>query len=350
MTAKPNLLGYSRAQLETVMLDLGQKPFHARQLFKWLYRVRQRDFSLMTDLSKPLRETLAGQYRCDPLQLEHEAVSRDGTSKFLFAMEDGRPVEAVLIPDEERQTVCISSQSGCPLACSFCATGTMGLLRNLTAGEIVGQLLFLRERFGPAAFSNIVFMGMGEPLHNYDEVVAAIRIMTDPLGLAIAARRITVSTSGITPKIKKLAEAGLKVRLALSLHAATQEKRALIMPVAQTFGLEKLMAAVRYFADTCGDRVTLEYILFDGFNDTIDDVRALEKLVRGLPCKINLLAYNEVPGLPYRRPSDEKVDWFGRQLYPRAPAVTVRKSRGRDIDAACGQLAARRPSIQGTRT
>ncbi len=323
------------------MVGMGEKPFKGKQLFKWLYNTRQYDFSLMTNLRRELRERLAQAYEFEQLSLEYHARSTDGTEKFLFRLSDGRPVETVIIPDDERSTLCVSSQSGCALACRFCATGTLGLLRNLTVGEIIGQIVFIRERYGNDAFGNVVFMGMGEPLHNYDNLIEAIAIMHGPLGLKISAKKITISTSGITPKIRKLAEAGSKTRLALSLHAATQEKRARVMPVAQTFSLDKLMEAVRYYALTTGQRVTFEYILFNGFNDTLDDVKALSNLVRGIPCKINILAYNEVPGLDFRRPSDDRVDWFGRQLYPRVPAVTVRKSRGRDIDAACGQLAAR---------
>ncbi|MFZ1682713.1 MAG: 23S rRNA (adenine(2503)-C(2))-methyltransferase RlmN [Candidatus Zixiibacteriota bacterium] len=340
---KQNLLGYTQPQLESLMVDLGEKPFRGRQLFKWLYNSRQYNFAEMTDFTKDLRTRLSDQYHVQTLKLAKESVSRDGTRKYLFSLPDGKPVESVLIPDDgsDRVTLCISSQSGCALGCKFCATGTMGLLRNLTVGEIIGQLVYLREQFGDEAFSNVVFMGMGEPLNNYDNLLEAIKIMSNPNGLKISARKITVSTSGVTPKINKLAEAGLKVRLALSLHAATQAKRIKIMPVAETFGLSRLMEAVHYFAEKTGQRVTLEYILFDGFNDTMDDVRALTELVRGLPCKINILAYNEVPGMSFVRPSEERVDWFGRQLYPRVPAVTVRKSRGRDIDAACGQLAAR---------
>ena len=177
------------------------------------------------------------------------AKSRDGTEKFLFRLPDGRPVETVLIPDDDRRTLCVSSQSGCALACRFCATGTLGLLRNLTVGEIVGQVIFVRDRYGDDAFSNVVFMGMGEPLNNFESVMEAVRIMSDPHGLAMSARKITISTSGVTPKIRKLADSGLKARLALSLHAATQEKRRKIMPVAETFGLDKLMEAVRYSAE-----------------------------------------------------------------------------------------------------
>lgn len=340
---KENLLGYTRPQLEDLMIGMGAKAFHGRQLYKWLYQTRQYDFDLMSDLKKDLRVRLAENYTVEGLTLELTTKSVDGTEKFLFRLADGHPIETVLIPDENRgtQTVCISSQAGCALACRFCATGTMGLLRDLTVGEIIGQLVYLREIYGDGCFSHVVFMGMGEPLNNYGNVLEALRIMTDTMGLGMSAKKITVSTSGVTPKIRKLADAGLKVKLALSLHAAIQEKRVQIMPVAETFKLDKLMEAVRYYADTVGSRVTFEYILFDGFNDTMEDVKALAQLVQGIPCKINVLAYNPVPGLDYSRPSDDKVDWFGRQLYPRAPAVTVRKSRGLDIDAACGQLAGR---------
>ncbi|MBD3404469.1 23S rRNA (adenine(2503)-C(2))-methyltransferase RlmN [candidate division GN15 bacterium] len=341
---KENLLGYTRPQLESMFAEMGEKPFRGRQLYKWIYQVRQNDFAAMTDLSRPLRDRLAERFVIEPLQLDHRARSEDGTEKFLFRLADNHPVETVLIPDTEREraTVCISSQAGCALACRFCATGTMGLIRDLTVGEIVGQLLYLRHLYGNDCFSNVVFMGMGEPLNNYQNVVDSLQIMLDELGLGLGAKRITVSTSGVTPKIRKLADTGLKVRLALSLHAATQEKRVRIMPIAETFGLEKLIESVRYYANQTRDRVTFEYVLIDGFNDTMDDVLALSRLIEGIPCKINVLAYNPVPGLPFERPTDDKVDWFGRQLYPRAPAVTVRKSRGRDIDAACGQLAARK--------
>jgi 23S rRNA (adenine2503-C2)-methyltransferase len=342
-TSRTNLLGYSKDQLEQLMVDMGERPFKGRQLFKWLYNSRQYDFAMMTDLSKDLRSRLAESFLLAPLVPEHEAVSADGTIKFLFRLHDGHPVEAVLIPDDdsERKALCISTQAGCALGCRFCATGTMGLLRDLTPGEIVGQMMCLRDRFGEAAFTNVVMMGMGEPLMNFANVVAALRIVTDSLGLGHAAKKVTISTSGVSPKIKKLADTGLKTRLAISLHAADQAKRERIMPIAQTFKLDKLFEAIRYYTDKTGFRVTLEYILFEGFNDTMEDIKVLARLIQGIPCKINLLAYNPVDGLSFKRPSDDKVDWFARQLYPRAPAVTVRKSRGQDIDAACGQLAAK---------
>jgi 23S rRNA (adenine2503-C2)-methyltransferase len=339
---KENLLGYTRDQMVNLMVALGEKPFKGRQLFKWLYRIRQYDFDLMTDLSKKTRTQLENKYTFEGLQAEQVAPSVDGTRKILFRLNDGHPVETVLIPDEDgRKTACISVQAGCSLACRFCATGTMGLLKNLSVGEIVGQLVYLRDRFSDDAFTNIVMMGMGEPLLNFANMVEAIKLITDETGLCVSAKKITISTAGITPKITKLADLGLKTRLAISLNAATQEKRAQIMPVAQTFDLEKLMDAVKYYTQATKTRVTFEYILFKGFNDSIEDVKALSDLVRGIPCKINLLAYNPVEGLNFERPLDEEVDRFARQLYPKVPAVTVRKSRGTDINAACGQLAGR---------
>ncbi len=338
--SKTNLMGYSVRQMEELFKDLGEQSYRGRQLFKWMYNDRRTDFDGMSDISKELRSTLADRYDIRGLELKKHSKSADGTEKFLFRLEDGHPVESVLIPEEDRAALCISSQAGCALACRFCATGTMGLLRDLTVGEIIGQLVFVREMHGEDSFTNVVFMGMGEPLSNYANLAEALRIMSNSLGMGIGAKKITVSTVGISPKIRKLADSGHKVRLAVSLHAAMQEKRVQIMPVAKTFGLTKLMEAIRYYTDKTGWRVTFEYVLLEGFNDTKEDIKALARIIQGVPCKINILAYNPVPGLDYKRPSDEKVDWFARELYPRAPAVTVRKSRGREIGAACGQLAA----------
>ncbi len=339
---KENLLGYTVGQMETLMASLGEKPYKGRQIFKWLYRVRQYDFSLMTDLTKNLRHRLEEEYTFKSLKAEQVGDSQDGTHKILFRLNDGYPIETVLIPDENgRKTICISVQAGCALACRFCATGTMGLLRDLTVGEIVGQLIYFRERHGDRAFTNVVMMGMGEPLLNFDNTVEAVKIITDEIGLGHSARKTTISTVGIPPKIRRLADLGMKTRLAVSLNAATQEKRAKIMPVAEKFGLDELLPAVKYYTDKTGTRVTFEYVLLKDVNDSMADIKALSQLVQGIPCKINLLAYNPVKGLEFERPSDERVDWFARQLYPRTPAVMVRKSRGTDIDAACGQLAGR---------
>jgi 23S rRNA (adenine2503-C2)-methyltransferase len=328
-------------QMEGLLTKLGAHSFHGRQVYKWLYNVRQFDFQLMTDLSKELRTRLDESCTVKGLSLQTKSISRDGTEKYLFRLHDGHPVESVLIPEDYRRTLCISSQAGCAIGCKFCATGTMGLLRDLSVGEIIGQLLYAKEIHGDDAFSNVVMMGMGEPLMNYNAVMDAVRIMVNESGFSMSAKRITVSTSGVTPKIKKMAESGLKPRLAISLHAATQEKRRRIMPIADTFSLEGLIEATRHYSEVTASRVTFEYVLLKDFNDSKDDVGKLGRLVRGIDCKVNLLAYNPVPGLAFERPSDERVDWFARQLLEMVPAVTVRRSRGRDIEAACGQLAAR---------
>ena len=338
---KQNLLGFTLRQMEELFERFGERPYRGKQLFKWLYNDRQYDFSRMTDFTKAVRAGLDEAYEFRGLRLERKSESSDGTVKFLFGLDDGCPVETVLIPDRVRRTICLSSQSGCALGCRFCATGTMGLKRNLTVGEMVGQLMYVRENYGEDAFTNVVFMGMGEPFNNYDNLVEALRIMTESLGLGIAARKITISTVGITPVLCKYADSGLKANVAVSLHAAVQEKRESLAPVARTYQLDGLMEAARYYTRKTRRRITFEYIIFEGLNDTREDILALARLVQGLPCKINVLAYNPVPGLGYARPSDDKVDWFAKMLYSRTPAVTVRMSRGQDIAAACGQLAAR---------
>ena len=339
---KNNLLGLSKTELESLAIKEGLSSFHGRQLFKWLYNVRQHDFDLMTDLSKSFRERLNADFEIQKLKLIDHRISGDNTEKFLFQLADRRPIETVIIPDDgKRKTACISSQAGCAVGCHFCATGTMGLLRDLTVGEIVGQLIFLRNKLGERAFSNVVMMGMGEPLLNYENVIMAVKIMTDKNGLNISPKKIVLSTSGITPKIKKLADEKLGIRLALSLHAASQQKRQRIMPIAKTFKLDNLIEACRYYAECSKQPVTFEYIVFDKFNDTKQDIDDLSRLMKTLDCKINVMAYNPVPGLDFKRPSDEAVNRFGKELNARVKTVTVRKSRGRDIEAACGQLAAR---------
>jgi len=334
-----NLLGNTVSDFEHIMRSLGEKPYRGRQVFKWLYQVLQSDFNRMTNLSRSLRQRLEERYEFVGPEPERSAVSSDGTEKFLFRLADDALIETVLIPEGGKRTVCISSQAGCALGCAFCATGKMGFTRNLTAGEIVWQLLYLRRRGGDEAFQNIVFMGMGEPLLNYDEMVRAIEIISSEIGLSVSAKKITVSTVGIVPGIYQLADSGLKVNLAISLHAADGEKRKKIIPIAKKYGIKDLTEAVRYFAKKRRKRVTFEYVLMGGFNDTRQDALALARMIAGIPCKINIIAYNPVAGLPHRRPSDDEVDRFAQWLYPRAPAVTVRKSRGLDIEAACGQLA-----------
>ena len=335
---KINLLGYTKPQLEKLMLSLGERAYKGQQVYAWFYKVRQYDFSLMTDLTKDVRQKLNEEYTFEVFDCVKEQESVDGTRKLLFRLADGSLIETVMIPDEDRTTVCISSQVGCALDCKFCATGTMGLKRNLEPGEIVGQLLYIRNKFGNNAFSNIVLMGMGEPLSNYENVMTALEIITDNVGLGITAKKVTISTSGITPKIIELANSNSKYGLALSLHSAIQEKREKIVPITKTFKLDELIKAVRYFTKKTKSRVSIEYVILKGINHSNQDANALIKLLHGIPCIVNLLAYNPIEGLNFEKPSDEDVNDFAKLLYARLPAITVRKSRGPDINAACGQL------------
>lgn len=333
------MIGKTQPDMEELMLQLGEEKFKGRQLFKWLYGSLQKDFGKMTDLTVSLRDKLADKFFFDEPAIEKISTSEDGAEKFLFRLADNELIESVLIPDDNRTTVCVSTQAGCPLECKFCATGMAGYRRNLTVGEIIGQLLAIRRRYGMDAYRNIVFMGMGEPLLNYDNLIKSIEIISSSLGLSLPAKKITISTVGLVPQIYALADTRLKVNLAISLHAPTDEKRKKIIPVAKSYSLEQLIKAAAYYTKTRTRRVTFEYILFKGFNDSRSDALKLAELVKEIPCKINILAYNPIESLPYNRPSDDEVNEFGKILYPRAPAVTVRKSRGLDIDAACGQLA-----------
>ncbi len=344
MTERRNLCGLTCREMEDVMAELGEKPFRGRQVYKWIYKNRVFDFERMTDLKKDIRSVLRENSFIGLPSVAARQKSEDGTEKFLFALEDKNLIETVLIPDDYsgRMTLCISSQVGCPLGCKFCATGYLGYKRDLSVGEIVGQVLAVREMYGDGVFDNIVFMGMGEPLLNLDNVVAAIEIMIDPIGLKVGAKRITVSTVGIAPGIRKLAESGFKVNLALSLNATNDKLRRELMPIGKVYPLEKLFSAIREWTGVKKRRITFEYILFKGLNDRREHALELANLIRGIPCKINLLAYNPVEGADYQRPEEEDVDCFAEFLYPRAPAVTVRKSRGKDIAAACGQLAGKK--------
>ncbi len=337
--AKINLLGSSLAELEQIATDLGDKPFKGRQLFKWLYNIGQYDFGKMTNLSLHLREKLNEKYIFEGLNIIERKTSRDDTEKLLFRLDDNKLIETVVIPEASNNTICVSSQAGCALGCRYCATGQLGFGRDLSVGEMIGQLLSVKNIFGDDAIGNIVFMGMGEPLLNYDNLITTIEIITAELGLSIPARKITVSTSGIVPQIHALADSGLKVNLAISLNSAFEEKRKKLMPVANKYSLDKLFEAARYFARKRKKMITFEYILFRGFNDSLTDAKKLAEKIKGIPCKINLLAYNPVEGLDYSRPTDEQVDYFAGILNRMASVVTVRKSRGTDISAACGQLA-----------
>lgn len=291
----------------------------------------------MTDLSRGLREILKETATIEAI-VEHKSMRSelDGTEKFLWKLSDGEKIESVLIPDEGRLTLCLSTQVGCPLDCRFCATGNVGFRRNLTSGEIVSQLLEVQDR----PLTNLVFMGMGEPLLNYDHLMKSIKIMTSELGPNFSAKKITVSTVGIVPGIYRLAEESSKLRLAISLNAPDDQLRSEIMPVNQKYPLGELLTAAKFYADRSGHRVTFEYVLIGGINDSLECAKKLSKIIPGIPCKINLIRFNPGATRAYRAPEEARVTAFRDYLYPRAPAVTLRESKGRDILAACGQLRA----------
>jgi 23S rRNA (adenine2503-C2)-methyltransferase len=333
---KQQLLGLSRIELEAFVEELDEKPFRGRQLYHWLYVKRANRFADMGNLAKSLREKLELAALAGSLELVNRQVASNKTTKYLFRLADGAMIESVYIPEAARHTICISSQVGCGYKCVFCATGTMGLQRNLTAGEIIDQVLSV-ERDTQKVLTNVVLMGMGEPFHNYDNVIKACRLLNDPDGIAMAGRHIVISTVGLVPAIYRYADEGHPYRLAISLHAAVEEKRRRLLPVAKVHGLSDLMAAVRYYSQKARQRLTFEYVLLAGVNDAESDARALRLLLHGIPCKVNLIPYNAaIPS--FQAPSAEKVDQFARWLLPLKAPVSVRWSKGSDIQAACGQL------------
>jgi 23S rRNA (adenine2503-C2)-methyltransferase len=306
----------------------------------------------MTDLPEPLRDRLTQEAPVSLPRLVSERQSRDGTRKYLVELADGQAVEAVWMPMRPAEgekapkiTACISTQVGCALGCTFCATATLGLKRNLTAGEIVAQVLLLQNRMEPERLTNLVLMGMGEPLHNFDNVIQALQAITGEPGMKLGPRRVTLSTVGLVPEIYRLAETGLGVRLAVSLNATTDGARNMSMPVNRRYPLAGLMEAARHYATATEDRVTFEYVVIEGQNDTREDALRLAGLVRGIPCKINLIPYNLNPQFDFRRPQPGRLTEFRDVLYPRCPAVTIRYSKGTDIGAACGQLVAARKTF-----
>ena len=329
-------------ELTASMTLINEKSFRAKQIYEWLWRKNAGSFDEMTNLSVSLREKLKTHYRIDKITLEDQQISSDKTIKCAFSVEQGKVVEGVLIPTSSRMTACISSQVGCSLACTFCATGRLKLLRNLTAGEIYDQVVYLKneaESRYSIPLSNIVYMGMGEPLLNYKNVLRSIDFLTSEDGLGMSPKRITVSTAGIAKMIRKLGDDEVKFNLALSLHAANDQKRNKIMEINESNNLEELSDALKYFHEKTGSRVTFEYIIFKDFNDTIDDARDLAKFARCVPCKINIIEYNPIDGGDFSQADPENVNEFASFLESKNLIVNVRRSRGKDIDAACGQLA-----------
>ena len=334
-----DLAGLERKELEDAVAALDVARFHGRQVFRWIHERGVTDFASMTDLSRELRPRFASTFAITTPAIESRQTAADGTTKFLLRLADGRAVEAVYIPDTPAQTLCLSTQVGCAMNCAFCLTGKMGLVRHLSAAEIAGQARVLAHATGLAGRPfNIVFMGMGEPLHNYDATMKALRIIADEQGLAVHPRRMTLSTVGVLPGLERLATEPLMPNLAISLHATTEAQRNSLVPINRRYSLEELIAACRKFPLRRRGRITFEYVLLQGVNDTREDAERLAALLDGMKAKVNLLPLNEAPGLPFHRPDDARVNAFAKVLADRDVLVSVRKSRGRDIRAACGQL------------
>lgn len=339
--------GLSVTQLEEWCAQKGQPAYRGRQMAVWLYARRETRYDRMTDLPAALRSAWQAEHPIRLPTVDLAKKSKDGTEKLRVRLADGEAVETVIMPmrpaegeKPERITACLSTQVGCALGCTFCATATLGLRRNLHAGEIVAQMLLAQDRVSPRRLTNLVFMGMGEPLHNLDAVSQAVKVISGQPGMELGARRITVSTVGLVPEIYQLADSGLGVKLAISLNATTDRERSHIMPVNRRYPLLELMTAAKYYARAIDNRITFEYVVLSGVNDREEDARRLAKLVHGVPCKINLIPYNPSPLLSFSRPAQDRLLYFRDLLYPSCPAVTVRYSKGLDIDAACGQLVA----------
>lgn len=334
-----HLSGMEVQEIVSWLEQYNQPKFRGQQIFQWIHKHTVLDFQNMTNLPRPLQEWLLADFdKALPLELVTTRVSQDGTEKYLFSLDDGATIETVLIPEGERQTLCVSSQVGCAMNCSFCATGKAGYVRNLSAGEIVGQVLWVENllKTRGSTLSNIVYMGMGEPLANYEAVLKSIRLLNHTEGLNLGARRITVSTCGLVPQIKNLAQEELQVGLAISLHAVTDQERSEIMPINRRYPIKELLEAGDYYAAQTGRRISYEYALIRDFNDDRHHAIQLKELLQGRLCHVNLIPINPV-GLE-KRPSEEAISAFSQVLERAGIHVSVRKERGTDIEAACGQL------------
>ncbi len=339
---KSDIRRFSEEEMIAEFAKMGEPKFRAKQVHEWLWKKSARSFDEMTNLSKDLRTKLADQFAFFSVTENIVQKSSDGTVKLGMKLHDDRLVEGVMIPDEDRNTACVSSQVGCSLSCSFCATGFLKRERNLEAGEIYDQVVLLNKHalaHSGKQLTNIVYMGMGEPMLNYDNVMQSIRYITSPDGLNMAQKRITVSTSGVIRGIRRMAEEGMKFNLALSLHAPTDEKRDKIMDINRSNPLDEVMDALNYFYQKTGNKVTFEYILFDKFNDSLEDAEHLYGLTLKVPSFINVIEYNNVEGVELHKAKREKRDAFVTYLRDKGVNVAIRRSRGKDIDAACGQLA-----------
>jgi 23S rRNA (adenine2503-C2)-methyltransferase len=339
---KPNLRHLNLDQMKAYFVEIGEKPFRAKQVYEWIWKKSARNFEQMTNLSIETRAKLEEKFSINPVQVQNHQKSNDRTIKNAFQLHDGFVVEGVLIPTDTRMTACVSSQVGCSLTCKFCATGKLDRVRNLHFDEIYDQVAIIREQAMEnynIQLSNIVYMGMGEPLLNYANVLKSIERITASDGLNMSHNRITVSTAGVAKMIKKLGDDEVKFNLALSLHAANDVKRSQIMPINDSNSLEVLEEALKYFYDKTGTRITLEYIVFKDFNDSLQDAKELAAFARKVPTKINLIEYNSIGDSMFNNTSEEKLNKFFQYLAKEGHIVNLRRSRGKDIDAACGQLA-----------
>ncbi|MCX8116467.1 MAG: 23S rRNA (adenine(2503)-C(2))-methyltransferase RlmN [Desulfobacterota bacterium] len=344
MTEKIDLKNLSPSDLEGLVATYGKERYRATQILKWLYHHGIRSLEGMTNLSKTLRHALGQRSFISSLHPLHVEESRDGTKKFLFQLEDGHRIESVLIPDQRRLTLCISTQVGCAMGCRFCLTGRMGFKRNLTTAEMVNQILAVKETLPEkTALTNIVLMGMGEPLANYENTLKAIRLMTHPEAFNYSSRRVTLSTVGLIPELERLSHEEVRFRLALSLNATDEETRSRLMPINRRHPLSKVLELCRRFPLPPRARITFEYVLIRGENDSIQDAKRLVKLLKGIPSKVNLIPLNEAPGIPFKRPSEETLEGFQKVLLESGLTAIVRKSKGSDISAACGQLQGKFP-------
>jgi len=341
MLIKKNIRSLSIEELSVFLKKHGIAKFRAKQVYEWLWKKKAIKFDQMTSLSIRDRELLKKYFLINVLTIHKSETSNDGTIKYSLKLYDNKLVEGVLIPSKKRLTACVSSQAGCSLSCTFCATGTLKLERNLDYGEIYDQVYILNEEakqnFGKP-LSNIVYMGMGEPLLNYDNLIKSINLISSKDGLSMSPKRITVSTAGIAKMIRKLADDEVKFNLAISLHTADDKKRDEIMPINQSINISQLEDSIKYFYEKTGTRITYEYILFDGVNDSIEDAGKLSKLCRKTPSKVNLIEYNQVDGLPFKKSTNRQTDKFIKYLEEKNIVVNLRKSKGKDINAACGQL------------
>lgn len=341
-----NLLGKTETELIEFVRELGEAPFRGKQIYQWIYARRALEFAQMTDLSKPLREKLSQTAVVTETKIERVFYSSDGTRRYLLRLGDGREAEAVFMPEDRRDTICISCQVGCAVGCKFCMTAQLGVKRNMSAGEIISQVVIvLNEVYGVGSETphgtNLVFMGMGESFLNYQEVMQSIRVMADQNGLGISPKRVTVSTSGIVPRIYDFANEAVRPHLAISLSSTTEEQRNDLMPINRKYTLAELMKACREYPLDERERMTFEYVMLAGVNDSDEDARRLVKLLNGIRAKVNLIPHNPAPELPYQASTMPRILAFQKILTDKDVPAFIRRPRGQDISAACGQLAAR---------